>query len=243
MGCIFNLESTPYDWRLNPRQLFFKILEEAGCLDLFPQYQVLKVDMNGKRTKSTHTSADRKPAMVVHFSCEELVFTLLKLKSKFREAGEAVEKKYRNVFIKKSVPQEYKDEYKKFDEIRGSLAAITINENGHKKRVYDVRIDFLGVYMVIKHRLFEQDKGGWSNWDLYKVWAPQMKNMTEVNPPRPSKCLLPILMLKIQPNDPRDRLQLPEEGVEDWKNLMKNSLPGDLAKYIVYQDMNKRRTI
>ena len=40
MGCIFNLESTPYDWRLKPRQLFFSIVEEAGCADLFPQYQV-----------------------------------------------------------------------------------------------------------------------------------------------------------------------------------------------------------
>merc|ERR1711867_213732 len=90
MGCIFNLESTPYDWRLNPRQLFFSIVEEAGATDLFPHFQVLKVHMNGKRSKSTHDSANRKPAMVVHFSCEELVFSLLKLKSKFREAGEAV---------------------------------------------------------------------------------------------------------------------------------------------------------
>merc|ERR1711867_378998 len=149
MGCIFNLESTPYDYRLKPRQLFFSIVEEAGCAYLFPEYQVLKVDMNGKRCKSTHTSADRKPAMVVHFSCEELVFDLLKLKSKFREAGEAVEKKYRNVFIKKSVPQEYKDMYKKFDEIRGSHAAITVNENGQRKRVYDVRIDFLGEHVSV----------------------------------------------------------------------------------------------
>ena len=101
------------------------------------------------------------------------------------------------MIIKKSVPQEYKDEYKKFDEIRGSLAAITVNENGHKKRVYDVRIDFLGVYMVIKHRLFEQDKGNWSRWDLYKAWAPQMSQMQENHPPRAGECILTILMLKI----------------------------------------------
>ena len=173
--------------------------------------------MNGKRTRSTHDSANRKPAMVVHFSCEELVFSLLKLKSKFREAGEAVKKKYKNVFIKKSVPQEYKDEYKRFDEIRGSLAAISVMENGQKKRVYDVRIDFLGVYMVIKHRLFEQDKSNWTRWDLYKVWAPQMKQMQENHPPRAGECILPILMLKIQPNDPKERLQIPEENIETWK--------------------------
>merc|ERR1711867_32468 len=143
MGCIFNLESTPYDCKLSPRQLFFSILEEANATDQFPAFQVFKVDMNGKRKTLQDTSANRKPAMVVHFSCEELVFSLLKLKTKFREVGDAVEKKYRNVFIKKSVPQEYKDKYKKFDEIRGSLAAISVVENGVKKRVYDVRIDFL----------------------------------------------------------------------------------------------------
>ena len=120
MGCIFNLESTPYDCKLSPRQLFFSILEEANATDQFPAFQVLKVDMNGKRKTLQDTNANRKPAMIVQFSCEELGFNLLKLKTKFREAGDAVEKKYRNVFIKKSVPQEYKDEYKKFDKIRGS---------------------------------------------------------------------------------------------------------------------------
>ena len=70
-----------------------------------------------------------------------------------------------------------------------------------------------------------------------------MKNLTESNPPRPNECLLPILMLKIQPNDPKDRLQIPEDTVENWKTNMKNCLPGNLAQKIVYQDMNKRRTI
>ena len=97
--------------------------------------------------------------------------------------------------------------------------------------------------MVIKHRLFEQDKGSWARWDLYKVWAPQMKNMMESHPPRANECILPILMLKIQPNNPKDKLQIPEENVETWKTYMKQSLPGDLSQKIVYQDMNKRRTI
>ena len=33
MGCIFNLESTPYDCKLSPRQLFFSILEEANATE------------------------------------------------------------------------------------------------------------------------------------------------------------------------------------------------------------------
>ena len=66
----------------------------------------------------------------------------------------------------------------------------------------------------IKHRLFEQDKGSWTRWDLYKVWAPQMKQLQESHPPRANECILPILMLKIQPYDPKDRLQIPEESVE-----------------------------
>ena len=70
-----------------------------------------------------------------------------------------------------------------------------------------------------------------------------MKNMTESHPPRANECILPILMLKIQPNNPKDKLQIPEENVETWKTYMKQSLPGDLSQKIVYQDMNKRRTI
>merc|ERR1711867_391207 len=97
--------------------------------------------------------------------------------------------------------------------------------------------------MVIKHRLFEEDKGNCARWDLCKVWSPQMKNMTESHPPRANKCILPILMLKIQPNNPKDKLQIPEENVETWKTYMKQSLPGDLSQKILYQDMNKRRTI
>lgn len=97
--------------------------------------------------------------------------------------------------------------------------------------------------MVIKHRLFQQDKNNWSRWDIYKVWAPQMKQMQENHPPRAGECLLPILILKIQPNDPKDRLQIPEENVETWKENTKKSLPKEPQNRLVYQDMNKRRTI
>merc|ERR1711867_46582 len=97
--------------------------------------------------------------------------------------------------------------------------------------------------MVIKHRLFEEDKGNCARWDLCKVWSPQMKNMTESHPPRANKCILPIFMLKIQPNNPKDKLQIPKENVETWKTFIKQSLPGDLSQKIVYQDMNKRRSI
>ena len=37
----------------------------------------------------------------------------------------------------------------------------------------------------------------------------------------------------------KSKIQIPEDTVENWKNYMKNSLPGDLAQKIVYQDMNK----
>ena len=42
---------------------------------------------------------------------------------------------------------------------------------------------------------------------------------------------------------PRKGSRFPEETVVKWKQWAKDSLPGDLAQKIVYQDMNKRRTI
>ena len=70
-----------------------------------------------------------------------------------------------------------------------------------------------------------------------------MKELQESHPPRANECILPILMLKIQPYDPKDRLQVPEDKVETWKEYIKKILPGDLLEKVVYQDMNKRRTI
>ena len=71
MGCIFNLESTPYDCTLTAKELFFSIVKEANAEDLFPPYLVTKEDMNGKRKKTTDTNDKRKPAMIVHFSSEQ----------------------------------------------------------------------------------------------------------------------------------------------------------------------------
>ena len=70
-----------------------------------------------------------------------------------------------------------------------------------------------------------------------------MKQMQDNHPPRAGEGILPILMLKIQPNDPKDRLQIPGENVETWKENTKKSLPKELQTRLVYQDMNKRRTI
>ena len=75
--------------------------------------------------------------------------------------------------------------------------------------MYDARIDFLGVYMVFKQRCLNQSRSNYLRWDLYKVWAPNFSDVQETNPPTANKCRLPVIMIKLQPYDPRTRTQIP----------------------------------
>ena len=97
--------------------------------------------------------------------------------------------------------------------------------------------------MVLKQRCLDQSKSDYLRWDLYKVWAPNFDDVKETTPPVANKCRLPILMIKLQPFDPATRTQIKEEDVEEWKEHVKAGLHESIRDKVVYQDMNKRRTI
>ena len=50
-------------------------------------------------------------------------------------------------------------------------------------------------------------------------------------------------MIKLQPFDPATRTQIQEKDVEEWKEHVKAGLHESIRDKVVYQDMNKRRTI
>ena len=187
-----------------------------------------RVDFLARRTKDSQEV--KTPAMVVTYNSEDLVYTGLKLKAALKGNP-----KYKQVFFRKSVPNEYKKKYIEMDKVRQSF----YNAKEGNRRVYESRIDFISHYMCLKVKTIMGST--YTPWTIYSMWAPGYDEARQIGKPNVQPVVLPVIVAKIIPLEGNS--VVPHADRDNIGNGYRQKLNDTIKHKCIYAQFNDRGSI